>query len=214
MAHSPRFLRFIGLGACVAAALAMGLVPDESHAKKKKRRRPTHTEYTIPISCGIDGLGAVHETTIDLHNGTGGDATLLERLSLSNPAGSLSDDLQQVVGAGLAAQLTCLDLDIFPFAVLPGGPYPGFYQGFLVVQSRVRLTVQVTRSVDQAGDLSLVSGAIAGRPMFGSRDAGQVAMCHIPPGNPSAAHMIYIDPPAVPAHLGHGDVQGACIPVP
>jgi len=39
---------------------------------------------------------------------------------------------------------------------------------------------------------------------------GKVAVCHIPPGNPSARHTIYVGEPAVPAHLGHGDYLGEC----
>lgn len=36
--------------------------------------------------------------------------------------------------------------------------------------------------------------------------AAQVAVCHVPPGNPKNAHFITIASEAVPAHLGHGDV--------
>jgi len=37
-----------------------------------------------------------------------------------------------------------------------------------------------------------------------------VCICHVPPGNPSAAHTICIDEHAVPAHLRHGDTMGEC----
>jgi hypothetical protein len=37
-----------------------------------------------------------------------------------------------------------------------------------------------------------------------------VCICHIPPGNPSAAHTICIDEHAVPAHLRQGDTVGQC----
>jgi len=43
-------------------------------------------------------------------------------------------------------------------------------------------------------------------------NADKVIVCHIPPGNPANAHDICIDPNAVPAHLGHGDYGGECIP--
>mgnify|MGYP003571917197 CR=1 FL=1 len=43
----------------------------------------------------------------------------------------------------------------------------------------------------------------------GNNDS-QVTICHIPPGNPSAAHTITISINALPAHLGHGDTEGAC----
>ncbi|MGH7566046.1 MAG: hypothetical protein ACREK2_04370 [Gemmatimonadota bacterium] len=37
-----------------------------------------------------------------------------------------------------------------------------------------------------------------------------VTMCHVPPGNPDAAHTVEVGAPAVPAHLAHGDTEGAC----
>jgi len=41
-------------------------------------------------------------------------------------------------------------------------------------------------------------------------DLERVAICHIPPGNPSNAHMITVGASAVAAHLGHGDTLGPC----
>ncbi len=38
----------------------------------------------------------------------------------------------------------------------------------------------------------------------------KVIVCHIPHGNPSAAHEICISPNALPAHLAHGDYCGPC----
>ena len=38
----------------------------------------------------------------------------------------------------------------------------------------------------------------------------QITICHIPPGNPAAAHSMTISPNAWPAHQAHGDVQGPC----
>ena len=35
-------------------------------------------------------------------------------------------------------------------------------------------------------------------------------MCHIPPEDESAAHTISVGRPALPAHLAHGDYEGAC----
>ena len=35
-------------------------------------------------------------------------------------------------------------------------------------------------------------------------------LCHIPPGNPNAAHTITVGEPAVDAHLAHGDTEGPC----
>lgn len=62
--------------------------------------------------------------------------------------------------------------------------------------------------------LALLTSAIAlaGPPADrGPRDrAGKSTVCHIPPGNPAAAHRIVVAPPAVQAHLDHGDHLGAC----
>lgn len=38
----------------------------------------------------------------------------------------------------------------------------------------------------------------------------KIAICHIPPGNPYAAHTITIGYPALQAHLKHGDYIGSC----
>ena len=40
--------------------------------------------------------------------------------------------------------------------------------------------------------------------------AAKVKVCHVPPGNPANFHTITIDDNAVQAHLGHGDLLGAC----
>ena len=37
-----------------------------------------------------------------------------------------------------------------------------------------------------------------------------VTLCHVPPGNPGAAHTVDVGAPSVPAHLAHGDTEGAC----
>lgn len=41
-------------------------------------------------------------------------------------------------------------------------------------------------------------------------NSNKVTICHIPPGNPDAAHSITIGSPALSAHLAHGDTQGGC----
>jgi hypothetical protein len=38
----------------------------------------------------------------------------------------------------------------------------------------------------------------------------KVTVCHVPPGNPGNAHTITISRSALPAHLAHGDTEGAC----
>jgi hypothetical protein len=37
-----------------------------------------------------------------------------------------------------------------------------------------------------------------------------VTLCHVPPGNPDAAHTVTVGAPAAPVHLSHGDAEGAC----
>ena len=38
-----------------------------------------------------------------------------------------------------------------------------------------------------------------------------VEICHVPPGNPAAAHSIWVGASAVPAHMGHpGETLGSC----
>ncbi|HLP51394.1 MAG TPA: T9SS type A sorting domain-containing protein [Chitinophagales bacterium] len=39
---------------------------------------------------------------------------------------------------------------------------------------------------------------------------GKVLICHIPPGNPANSHTLSVSANAIPAHLAHGDVLGAC----
>jgi hypothetical protein len=41
-------------------------------------------------------------------------------------------------------------------------------------------------------------------------DGAKVQVCHVPPGNPGNFHTITISENALPAHLGHGDLPGAC----
>jgi hypothetical protein len=43
-----------------------------------------------------------------------------------------------------------------------------------------------------------------------SQASDNVAVCHIPPGNPDNAHTIVVDESAVETHLNHGDTLGPC----
>jgi hypothetical protein len=85
------------------------------------------------------------------------------------------------------------------------------------------LNVQVFRdgdsdaSPDDPFQLQILDLA-AGDPGSGTQDvvttseeaAESVTLCHVPPGNPDAAHTVTVGAPAVPAHLAHGDAEGAC----
>jgi hypothetical protein len=52
----------------------------------------------------------------------------------------------------------------------------------------------------------LCAAAAAAAPAW----AAQVKICHVPPGNPDNFHTITVNENAVQAHLGHGDLPGAC----
>ena len=44
---------------------------------------------------------------------------------------------------------------------------------------------------------------VAAQPVLATEE--RIAVCHRPPGNPKNFHIIYVGPPAVAAHLAHGD---------
>ncbi|MBL4663391.1 MAG: hypothetical protein JKY22_07525 [Flavobacteriaceae bacterium] len=59
--------------------------------------------------------------------------------------------------------------------------------------------------------LAVVSlGLITLTSMYKVDEGPKVTICHIPPGNPDNAHAITISINALPAHLAHGDSEGAC----
>jgi Tol biopolymer transport system component len=62
----------------------------------------------------------------------------------------------------------------------------------------------------------VVGGCTGEEDGDGGDDGGneKVTICHIPPGNPENAHEITISVNALPAHLAHGDYEGACVPTP
>jgi len=56
----------------------------------------------------------------------------------------------------------------------------------------------------------ILSSLLAATPAVAKPPADKVAICHVPPGNPDAAHTIHVGEAAVKAHLDHGDTRGAC----
>lgn len=50
----------------------------------------------------------------------------------------------------------------------------------------------------------------AAEPPARSGRGHTVTICHVPPGNPEAAHTLTVAPPALKAHLAHGDTRGHC----
>jgi LPXTG-motif cell wall-anchored protein len=62
--------------------------------------------------------------------------------------------------------------------------------------------------VSAAAAVALLS--LGATPAAAGSDDGRVAVCHVPPGNPSNAHTIVISENALRAHLAHGDTLGPC----
>lgn len=79
----------------------------------------------------------------------------------------------------------------------------------------VRVTVTDTAGqTDTAQQPVLVRRAKAPKPPKGPKPPkagkGSITICHVPPGNPGAAHTLVVGASAWPAHAGHGDYRGAC----
>jgi len=53
-------------------------------------------------------------------------------------------------------------------------------------------------------------GKLAYATAFEYFEVERATLCHVPPGNPSKARTITVDPSAVPAHYRHGDYLGEC----
>ena len=83
----------------------------------------------------------------------------------------------------------------------------GSYQGYLaVIASGVN---GCTLILSDAVEFSVT----AAPPNPEDGDTPQVTLCHVPPGNPAAAHVITVGAPAVAAHLRHGDyISNTCQP--
>ncbi len=58
-------------------------------------------------------------------------------------------------------------------------------------------------------DVLLVLALLLSAPAAWAGNA-KVKVCHIPPGNPGNFHTITVSENALQAHLGHGDLAGAC----
>jgi hypothetical protein len=58
---------------------------------------------------------------------------------------------------------------------------------------------------------ALLLAAAGGLGSGAAASQQKVQVCHRPPGNPNNYHTITIGAPALPAHLAHGDLAGACL---
>ena len=59
------------------------------------------------------------------------------------------------------------------------------------------------------GSLTVLVGSVGLGIAYGDT-APKVAICHLPPGNPTNVQLITVGAPAVPAHLAHGDLLADC----
>lgn len=204
----------------LVVALALGAGPANAGPKKADR-----FQYTTSFSCGATtGAGSAvdgeYATAVNLLNTGISDATVQARLALSRPpvepeTGAISNALDLVVGAGGALQIDCEEIvDDFVFAVpLAAGEA---LQGFLVIESDQSLEAEAVHTATSAsgGEVSidvkrLAERRVATRPVAAP---STVTICHIPPGNPSAAQTIQVGSSAVSAHRAHGDTLGSCPP--
>lgn len=207
----------------LTSVAVMALSPSAALSKKKKRRVVYSAEFVIPFTCGsnpADVTSAVpgdYAVGIDLL-GASADATVAAKVHFTYPPGGqmpafTSDTIMLTIGAGSALQMSCDDLTGSGFVFATPPPATTYVQGLLVLTTRSPVQVFVTRSAaGAAGGMALatdqvVPGQVAAMP---APEGAQTTVCHAPPGNPANAHTITIGASALPAHLGHGDVQGAC----
>ncbi len=211
----------------IVLLLSLGLVwagPATEAEAKKRRRRVVHQQYVIPFTCGnnaADTSGALpgdYAIAIDVLNGGATDVTLDEQVHLTFPPGGqmpgyVSDVLTQTLAGETALQISCDDLTGAAFVYPNPPPATTYVQGLLLITASSPVHVSATRtSQGAAGDLSVETEKVEPMPVAPVADdpAGQMTICHVPPGNPAAAHTITVGVPSWPAHQGHGDTQGVC----
>lgn len=217
--------RFVVLGivALAAAALVTGIAGD-AEAKKKKRKVVWH-QWSVPFTCGLnDGevdraVPGNYAVAVNILNTEEMEVMFTKHLSLTFPPmtqdpGAVSDPVVEALPAGSALQVDCGEILGTDFA-FPIAPVATTYvQGFLVVRAHAQLEVSVTQTATGGadGEVSVDVETVESRVVDGPDldDGDNIAVCHVPPGNPAAAHTIYVGAPAVPAHLGHGDYLGPC----
>ena len=200
-------------------ALALGAGTAEARPKRADR-----FQYTTSFSCGATtGAGSAvdgeYSTAVNLLNTGISDATVQASLALTRPpiepeTGATSSALDLVVSAGGALQIDCEEIvDDFLF-VTPHAAGEAL-QGFLVIESDQPLEAEAVHTATRLGGGSEVSidverlgeRRVAQRPVVAP---STVTICHIPPGNPSAAQTIQVGSSAVSAHRAHGDTLGSC----
>jgi hypothetical protein len=210
-------IRSFAVGA-LALTGTLGLAASPAAAKPKE-----WFQYSVSFTCGEnqgDALRVVKgefATAVNLFNAGNASITLHKSLALTYPpaeqaAGEVSDPVEDVLSPGTALQIDCEEIaNEFVFATPPAAT--DHLQGFVVIESNLPLNVEAVYTAAGAnGDVSVDVERVAERlavPRPFVRPT-KVAICHVPPGNPDAAHTILVDAAAVPAHKAHGDTLGPC----
>jgi len=70
---------------------------------------------------------------------------------------------------------------------------------------------EITLTVTRFGCTASLTDTIDVVDVSCGKNANKVQVCHVPPGNPSNAHTICINPNDVGSHIAHGDCVGICI---
>ncbi len=159
--HSPpRRLPRAAIAVTLGLALLLGV---STQSQARKRKKVVWYQYAVPFTCGDNAtdsgrtLTGTHASAVRIFNPSGATATLYSGLALDFPTGMLipgwsSSRIATTLPAGTATQASCQDaLDLQ--AQMPPPPFaiPAYVQGFAVIQSSVRLQVQVTHSVEMSG---------------------------------------------------------------
>lgn len=179
-------------------------------------------QYAAEFTCGnnpdqvVRALPGDYATAVHVLNPGGDEVMLQKSLSLTFPPelqepGAVSDAILETLPGRSALQVDCEEIQGGEF-VFPGGapallPY---VQGFVVIESSSPLRVTVRNTAQGAsGELSVDVEEVTGYQVSGDVVGGhKVDVCHKP--NRRGGRTLNIAMPAVPAHLGHGDVMGAC----
>ncbi len=191
-------------------------------ASAKKPKMVKHQAYVVEFACGTSDSGVEGEvdvtyaTSITVANLHEEPALTRMRVNRTGPEPATSDVVEQLVPAGGARRFDCTSIvdGLFTMGESDEGDL-GVVHGLLVIKSRSRLHVVARNTaVSESGSVAIDISEIAGTTLEHRRkktdEEQTVEICHVPPGNPSNRHTISVGRPAVGAHLGHGDTEGAC----
>ena len=208
---------------CLVAVIAVTLVgiPGLAEAKRKKKRIRYEevSQFAVEFTCGTNDssferiVPGDYATVINVHN-AGGETKARAMVSLTFPASSTSDWLRTSFAPMQSRQLDCADIlggsFVFPVPLDENG----YYQGFVIIQTRGALDVvaRYTATGDDDGEVTTDVETVTARRMqrLPINEDDLVTICHVPPGNPDNAHTIEVDVSAVSAHISHGDYEGEC----